>query len=95
MAHLRPAEVAQVGEAIDQTWMRQRYHRIDPMDYQGVLSARLSNTSGTGSPEYATSTARPWLRTALSSSPSISNAARPGRRFCRRSARHRHLGQSR
>src|SRR5262249_17447310 len=41
VAHLRADEVAQVAAAlqvVDDNWMRQRYHRIDPTDYQGVLS---------------------------------------------------------
>ncbi|MBU2665312.1 YfbM family protein [Actinoplanes bogorensis] len=41
VVHVRPAEVAQVAEAlekVDRTWMRRRYDRIDPEDYQGVLS---------------------------------------------------------
>jgi hypothetical protein len=41
VAHLRADEVAQVAaalETVDETWMRQRYDRIDPTDYQGLLS---------------------------------------------------------
>ncbi|GGN58871.1 hypothetical protein GCM10010112_13080 [Actinoplanes lobatus] len=40
VAHLRAGEAAQVADAlktVDQSWMRQRYDRIDPGDYQGVL----------------------------------------------------------
>jgi hypothetical protein len=41
VAHLRAGEVVQVAaalEAVDESWMRQRYDRIDPADYQGTLS---------------------------------------------------------
>lgn len=41
VAHLRAGEVAQVAaalEAVDESWMRQRYDRIDPADYQSLLS---------------------------------------------------------
>ncbi|GLI01000.1 hypothetical protein Pa4123_62760 [Phytohabitans aurantiacus] len=40
VAHLVPAEVVQVAAAledVDESWMRQRYDRIDPADYQGEL----------------------------------------------------------
>jgi hypothetical protein len=40
VAHVRANEVVQVAaalEAVDEAWMRQRYNRIDPLDYQGVL----------------------------------------------------------
>jgi Domain of unknown function (DUF1877) len=40
VAHLRAGDVAQVAaalDAVDEIWMRQRYDRIDPADYQGVL----------------------------------------------------------
>jgi hypothetical protein len=40
VAHLRAAEVVQVAsalETVDETWMRQRYDRIDPTNYQGFL----------------------------------------------------------
>lgn len=40
VAHLRAGEVVQVAAAldtVDENWMRQRYDRIDPADYQGVL----------------------------------------------------------
>jgi hypothetical protein len=41
VAHLRAYEVVQVAEAlatVEETWMRQRYDRIDPTDYQGFLN---------------------------------------------------------
>jgi len=41
VAHLRAGEVAQVAaalDAVDENRMRQRYDRIDPTDYQGLLS---------------------------------------------------------
>jgi hypothetical protein len=40
VALLRPDEVAEVAtalESVTETWMRERYDRIDPTDYQGVL----------------------------------------------------------
>jgi len=40
VAHLRASEVVQVAEAlqtVDEVWMRRRYDRIDPADYQGFL----------------------------------------------------------
>ncbi|MEV4140067.1 YfbM family protein [Dactylosporangium sp. NPDC049742] len=40
VAHVLAADVAQIAEAlrtVDETWLRDRYHRIDPDDYQGVL----------------------------------------------------------
>jgi hypothetical protein len=41
VAHLWAGEVPQVAaalETVDENWMRQRYDRIDPTDYQGLLS---------------------------------------------------------
>jgi hypothetical protein len=41
VTHLRADEVAQVATALEtvgETWMRQRYDRIDPRNYQGLLS---------------------------------------------------------
>jgi hypothetical protein len=41
VAHVLAAEVAQVAaalDAVDETWMRQRYDRIDAASYQGSLS---------------------------------------------------------
>ncbi|MET8152185.1 DUF1877 family protein [Actinoplanes sp. NPDC049668] len=40
VSHVLVDEVAQVAaglQAVDETWMRQRYDRIDPVSYQGVL----------------------------------------------------------
>ena len=41
VAHLRAHEVTQVAaalETVDEAWIRERYDRIDPADYQGFLS---------------------------------------------------------
>ncbi|MET7403437.1 YfbM family protein [Dactylosporangium sp. NPDC005572] len=41
VTHVPANEVVQVAaalEAVDEAWMRQRYDRIDPTDYQGELS---------------------------------------------------------
>lgn len=41
VAHLRAHEVTSVAAALEtvtQEWMRERYDRIDPSEYQGVLS---------------------------------------------------------
>ncbi|GAA3265545.1 YfbM family protein [Dactylosporangium vinaceum] len=41
VAHVLADEVTQVAEALEsvnETWMRQRYDRIDPASYQGLLS---------------------------------------------------------
>ena len=41
LAYLRADEVAEVAKALDpvtEEWMRERYYRIDPADYQGVLN---------------------------------------------------------
>jgi Domain of unknown function (DUF1877) len=40
VAHLRASEVVEVAAALEtvtEEWMRQRYDRIDPSDYQGLL----------------------------------------------------------
>jgi hypothetical protein len=40
VAHLRAAEVAEVAaelQGVNEVWMRERYDRIDPVEYQGPL----------------------------------------------------------
>jgi hypothetical protein len=63
--------LAEIPEAVDETWMRRRCDRIDPTDYESSLSDEDSTTPSTGSSRCATSTAGRLLPTEPSSSPSI------------------------